>query len=80
MDRRDLVAPVRGVAAQLRWSEPGRNPPPKAPNPSFFTPPPGATPEQIAKFEERRAAFLNRKLDVNNIRIDNLEIGGPYER
>jgi len=48
--------------------------------PRNLQPPPGATPEQLARFEERRAAGLNNRLNIHNIRIDNAEIGGPYDQ
>jgi len=58
----------------------GLNPSKRAPAVRTFTPPPGATPDQIARFEARRAAGLNQRLNIHNIRIDNAEIGGPYDQ
>ena len=75
-----LLRQFEGVPASYGGLNPSRKPPPASPVPSFLTPPPNATPQQIAELAARREAFGTRKLDLNNIRIDNLEIGGPYDQ
>jgi hypothetical protein len=69
-----------GLPESYGGLNPSNRPPPPPVDLSFLKPPDGATPEQVAKFKERIANFRKRKLDVNNIRIDNLEIGGPYKQ
>jgi uncharacterized protein DUF1592/uncharacterized protein DUF1588/uncharacterized protein DUF1587/uncharacterized protein DUF1585/uncharacterized protein DUF1595/cbb3-type cytochrome c oxidase subunit III len=69
-----------GLPPSFGGLNPSKNPPPKPPDLSFFEPPPGATPERIAKLKQARENFRKQKLDINNIRIDNLEIGGPYDQ
>jgi hypothetical protein len=74
-----LLRQFEGVPASYGGPNPSKKSTPPLPK-NFLTPPPGATPQQLEVFEARRTAFGTRKIDLNNIRIDNLEIGGPYEQ
>ena len=67
-----------GLPAEYGGLNPTRRPPPPPQDFSFLKPPADSTPEQVEKFKKRIEEFRKRKLDVNNIRIDNVEVGGPY--
>ena len=45
-----------------------------------FKPPPGLSPERIAQIKARIEARRKEKVPVNDARVSNLEIGGPYNQ
>ena len=56
----------------------GPNPTTKTPPPQEFKSFPGLPPERIAQFKARFEARLKEKAFVNDVRVNVLEIGGPY--
>jgi uncharacterized protein DUF1592/uncharacterized protein DUF1588/uncharacterized protein DUF1587/uncharacterized protein DUF1585/uncharacterized protein DUF1595/cytochrome c len=74
-----LLRQFDGLPESYGGLNPSKRPPPRPADFSTFQPPAGSTPEQAARFQKRIQAFASRKLDVNNIRIDNVEVGGPFE-
>jgi mono/diheme cytochrome c family protein len=67
-----------GLPAEYGGLNPTKRPPPPPMDLSFLKPPAGATPEQLEEFNKKIDGIRHKKLDVNNIRFDNVEIGGPY--